>query len=66
VPDKHDESPEKSDRLDPDRQQWLERVSQAAESAAQTLRDRNDPLVAGLLQDLNELHARLTDQLRAS
>jgi hypothetical protein len=52
--------------MDPEREAWIRRVDVAAQSAAEDLRKLNDPSAAELLSELDELHARLLDELRAA
>jgi hypothetical protein len=52
--------------MDPERETWLRRVASAARSAADDVRGLNDPSASDLLADLEELHTRLIEELRAA
>ena len=47
------------------RRKWLVRMIRACERAASDLRERNRPDVARLIEDLDELCARLRAELQA-
>jgi hypothetical protein len=49
--------------VDADEREWLERVVAAAERALANLRRDADPMVSGLLSDLEDLRARLRQRL---
>ena len=42
---------------------WLEHLISTAESAAASLRDRDDPTTAGLITDIDDLCVRLRREL---
>jgi hypothetical protein len=52
--------------MDSERRQWLERVADAASRAADDLRRLDDASTHGLLEDLDDLHRRLTAELEAT
>lgn len=52
--------------MDPEREAWLRRVAAATQNAAEELRKLRDPSAKDLLDDLDDLHARLVEELRAS
>ena len=43
---------------------WLQRLADAAQAAAETLRDSGDPHSRALLDDLNDLHGVIAGRLR--
>ncbi len=50
--------------VDPDRRKWLERVAESAQRALEELHGFDDPQHRDLLGDLEQLHERLTAELR--
>jgi hypothetical protein len=55
-----------SPMMDPEREAWIRRVAAAAQSAAEQIRKLDDPSAGDLLSDLDDLRARLVDELHAS
>jgi len=43
---------------------WLQRLADAAQAAAETLRESGDPHSRALLDDLNDLHGVIAGRLR--
>ena len=52
--------------MDPDRRRWLQRVAEAAREAADAVCQLQDARGRDLLTDLDDLHERLTTELRAA
>ena len=52
--------------MDRDHLDWLARVAEAARRAAEALRGLDDPQQRELLADLDDLHERLTAELRSA
>jgi histidinol-phosphate/aromatic aminotransferase/cobyric acid decarboxylase-like protein len=50
--------------VDPDRREWLERLAESAQRALEELHRFDDPQHRDLLEDLEQLHERLTAELR--
>jgi hypothetical protein len=52
--------------MDLPRQQWALNVARATRTAAEELRELDDPTVTDLLHDLDELYDRLAAELRTA
>jgi ABC-type antimicrobial peptide transport system ATPase subunit len=52
--------------VDHDRREWLERLAESARRALEELHRVDDPRHRDLLEDLKQLHERLTAELRES
>jgi histidinol-phosphate/aromatic aminotransferase/cobyric acid decarboxylase-like protein len=50
--------------VNPDRREWLERLAESAQRALEELHRFDDPQHRDLLEDLEQLHERLTAELR--